>query len=208
MYKIIGSDQKEYGPVSTDQMLRWIAEGRVNGQTLVQVEGQADWRSLATFPELAVLTGAPATPVPTVSPDRVRSLVAAPAIAMLIVGIVFALFGLFGALGAALGWTAEALNQNRGGMPPEFARMMENLGGRVAVVVSLFHLAVAGLVIFVSIKMRKLEGYALAITSSILIMVPCVTPFFFCIPCCMAGLPVGIWSLIVLMKPEMKSAFH
>jgi len=208
MYKIIGADQKEYGPVSTDQMLRWIAEGRVNGQTLVQADGQADWRSLATFPELAVLAATPAAPVPAAPPGGVRSLVTAPAVAMLIVGIVFALFGLFGALGAALGWTTEALKQNRGGLPPEFARMMENLGGPVAVGVSLLHLAVAGLVIFASLKMRKLQGYALAITSSILIMVPCVTPFFFCIPCCMAGLPVGIWSLIVLMKPEVKSAFH
>jgi hypothetical protein len=208
MYKIIGADQKEYGPVSTNQMLRWIAEGRVNGQTLVQAEGQGDWRSLATYPELAALVAAPAAPAPVLSPDRARSLVTAPAVAMLIVGIVFALFGLLGVLGAALGWTAEALNQNRGGMPPELARMMENMNVPLAVTIFLVHLAVAGLVIFTSIKMRKLEGYTLAILSSILIMVPGVTPCFFCIPCCIAGLPVGIWSLIVLLKPEVKSAFH
>lgn len=208
MYKIIGADQKEYGPVSTDQMLRWIAEGRVNGRTLVQAEGQADWRSLDTFPELAALVAVPAAPVPVISPDRVRSLVTGPAVAMLIVGIVFALFGSLGVLGAALGWTAEALTQNRGGMPPEFARMMENLSVPMVVTFSLVHLGVAALVIFASVKMRKLEGYTVAILSSVLIMLPGVTPCFFCFPCCLAGLPVGIWSLIVLLKPEVKSAFH
>ena len=53
MYKIIGADQKQYGPVSADDMRKWIAEGRVNAQTLIQSEGQTDWRTLATYPEFA-----------------------------------------------------------------------------------------------------------------------------------------------------------
>lgn len=53
MYKIIGADQKEYGPITSDQIRQWIAEGRANGQTMVQGEGQNDWRPLASFPELA-----------------------------------------------------------------------------------------------------------------------------------------------------------
>ena len=52
MYKIIGADQKEYGPINAEQMRQWIAEGRVNGQTSVQFEG-GEWRPLATFPEFA-----------------------------------------------------------------------------------------------------------------------------------------------------------
>ena len=31
MYKIIGADQKEYGPVSIEQLRLWITEGRVDG---------------------------------------------------------------------------------------------------------------------------------------------------------------------------------
>jgi hypothetical protein len=27
-------------------------------------------------------------------------------------------------------------------------------------------------------------------------------------PCCFIGLPIGIWALIVLAKPEVKAAFH
>ena len=37
MYEIIGADGKEYGPISFEQIRQWIAEGRVNAQTRVQV---------------------------------------------------------------------------------------------------------------------------------------------------------------------------
>lgn len=57
MYKIIGGDQKEYGMVTPDQMRRWIADGRVNGQTPVLAEGATEWRPLATFPEFAEALG-------------------------------------------------------------------------------------------------------------------------------------------------------
>ena len=39
MYKIIGADKKEYGPVTGDQLRHWISEGRVNSQTLARAEG-------------------------------------------------------------------------------------------------------------------------------------------------------------------------
>lgn len=53
MYKIVGADQQEYGPVSAEQIREWLASGRVNSQTLVQAEGSAEWIPLASFPELA-----------------------------------------------------------------------------------------------------------------------------------------------------------
>jgi uncharacterized membrane protein len=53
MYKILGADQKEYGPVSAEQLRAWIVEGRANGQTSVWSEGAAEWKPLAAFPEFA-----------------------------------------------------------------------------------------------------------------------------------------------------------
>src|SRR5205823_10528224 len=53
MYKIIGSDQKEYGPISVDQLRQWIAEGRINAQTLVMPVGGAQWQAISTLPEFA-----------------------------------------------------------------------------------------------------------------------------------------------------------
>lgn len=52
MYKIMGSDQREYGPVTSESVREWIAQGRANAQTLAAFEG-APWKPLATFPEFA-----------------------------------------------------------------------------------------------------------------------------------------------------------
>ena len=60
MYKIIGADGKEYGPISAEQLRQWIAEGRANGQTRVLLEGTADWKTLAEIPEFAAILSAPA----------------------------------------------------------------------------------------------------------------------------------------------------
>jgi hypothetical protein len=69
MYTIIGGDGKEYGPVSTEQLRQWIAEGRVNAHTQAQVEGGAGWQPLTAFPEFADLLGASQpSPVPVVPP--------------------------------------------------------------------------------------------------------------------------------------------
>jgi hypothetical protein len=54
MYKIIGGDRKEYGPITEDDLRRWIAEGRLSGESLVQAEGSGEWKLLSAFPEFAV----------------------------------------------------------------------------------------------------------------------------------------------------------
>ena len=59
MYRVIGADQKEYGPVSADDLRKWIAEGRANAQTRAWTSGMTEWRPLGTFPEFAALFPAP-----------------------------------------------------------------------------------------------------------------------------------------------------
>jgi hypothetical protein len=60
MYKIIGGDGRQYGPVTPEQLREWIASGRANGQTMIQREGDADWKPLSAFTEFAdALTAAP-----------------------------------------------------------------------------------------------------------------------------------------------------
>jgi prepilin-type processing-associated H-X9-DG protein len=65
MYRIIGTDQQEYGPVSADQIRQWLAQGRVNRQTRIKAEGATDWQTLGELPEFATdvqmaATGGPA----------------------------------------------------------------------------------------------------------------------------------------------------
>jgi hypothetical protein len=53
MYRIIGVDQKEYGPVSAEQLRQWIIEGRANAQSMVCLEGGAEWRPLGALVEFS-----------------------------------------------------------------------------------------------------------------------------------------------------------
>ena len=64
MYKVIGVDGKEYGPISLDQLKQWIAQGRVNARTRVQEAGTDAWKTAADFPELVPLLALPLAGVP------------------------------------------------------------------------------------------------------------------------------------------------
>jgi prepilin-type processing-associated H-X9-DG protein len=52
-FKLLGTDQKEYGPVSADQIQAWIAQGRANARTQLQAVGTTEWKPLAEFQEFA-----------------------------------------------------------------------------------------------------------------------------------------------------------
>src|SRR5580765_6740013 len=74
MYKIIGIDGKEYGPVNLDQMRQWLAQGRINSQTRIKAEDASEWRTASEVPEIAALfavskgTTTPAMPPPLSAP--------------------------------------------------------------------------------------------------------------------------------------------
>ena len=57
MYKIIGADGREYGPITADQLREWIAEGRANAQTRALAEGAAQWKPLTEYLEFAPALG-------------------------------------------------------------------------------------------------------------------------------------------------------
>jgi len=90
MYKIIGTDQKEYGPVASEQIHQWITQGRIHAQTRVQADG-GEWKTLGDYPEFATAF-ANRVPAPTSSPNPLPA--SAPpaktsglAIASLVLGI-------------------------------------------------------------------------------------------------------------------------
>jgi carbonic anhydrase len=49
LFKIIGADKKIYGPVSGEELEKWIAEGRVRLDTLAQRVGYKNWKQLSEF---------------------------------------------------------------------------------------------------------------------------------------------------------------
>ncbi len=83
MYKILGADRKEYGPVSAQQIIQWINEGRANASTMARAEGTENWVPLSDIREFASLFAGkpPPTPPPVtsgiVNPDAVAQAVLA-----------------------------------------------------------------------------------------------------------------------------------
>jgi prepilin-type processing-associated H-X9-DG protein len=68
MYRVLGADGKEYGPVNAETLGEWFTSSQANAQTKVKPEGAADWQTLGSLPEFAALfsaaPGASAMPPP------------------------------------------------------------------------------------------------------------------------------------------------
>ena len=73
-YLIIGGDNKEYGPVTEADVRQWIAEGRLNGESRVKAESDAEFRALAQFPEFAAALKLQGAPAPITAPGAARDL--------------------------------------------------------------------------------------------------------------------------------------
>jgi hypothetical protein len=76
------------------------------------------------------------------------------------------------------------------------------MDGVVLQLVSVFVSGVIhGVVLTGAIRMRQLKNYPLAVTAAILAMLPCNG-------CCIVGLPIGIWALVVLCDRSVRAAFR
>src|SRR5512147_124859 len=64
MFKIIGADGREYGPVPAATICDWIRQGRANAETRLQAEGATHWKPLAAYPEFAEALGHQSASVP------------------------------------------------------------------------------------------------------------------------------------------------
>jgi TM2 domain-containing membrane protein YozV len=105
MYKIVGADGHQYGPVTAEQLRQWLAENRANAQTLVQPEGATDWKPLGSLPELA----AHLKPPPVANAPAPISAAAARAHNKIPAGILGILLGSLGIHKFILGYTGAGL---------------------------------------------------------------------------------------------------
>jgi predicted Zn finger-like uncharacterized protein len=133
--------------------------------------------------------------------EEAASALKGPAICLLIFGVIAIILGFLGGAFYALVLPnlaqAQANNPQFGGgqQPPPAAFLIGS--GVVNIVLASFW---GGLVIAGSICMLRLRVYPLAMTGAIVAMLPCTG-------CCLVGLPLGIWALVVLQRPEVKNAF-
>jgi hypothetical protein len=199
MYYLIGADGKEYGPVSADTLREWIVQGRANAQSYLRTEGGTEWKLLATFPEFSAAVGVAPTPTPGAAPVFVRATaldqVRGPATALMVTAAIYVGFCLMGILGNFIGISFAAFRA-----PADLWRGISS--GGVGMAANVLTLAISGLIFYGASKMKQLENHGLAVLASILALLPCTSP------CCVLGLPFGIWALVVLYRPEVKSSFH
>ena len=110
MYKFIGADGQQYGPVNLDQIRQWLTENRLRADTLIQAEGSLDWKPLHAFPELAAeLKSIPPTITP---PGAIPPLMATPnprASNKIPAGICGIILGTFGVHKFILGYTGTGI---------------------------------------------------------------------------------------------------
>ena len=57
-------------------------------------------------------------------------------------------------------------------------------------------------VILGAVKMKNLESYGFSMAAAIIAFIPCFSP------CCLLGLPFGIWAIIVLSDANVRAAFQ
>jgi prepilin-type processing-associated H-X9-DG protein len=119
MYKIIGADNTEYGPVGADKIREWIKEGRVNGQTKIQSEA-GEWKPLAEYSEFNNLLPAATGGAPPVLPAThgESGKTSKLAIASLVLGILgWFTLGVTALVGLVLGIVALVkINKSRGAL--------------------------------------------------------------------------------------------
>ena len=203
MYRIIGADGKEYGHISVDILTKWIAEGRINGQTKAMAEGTTDWRTLAEFPELAA-----ALPISVPSPGltdapglvSVSDQVNGPSIGLIVTGALNILAGCVRATFSITDFGLAGINIV--GQNAVIRKLLIDLRSKQGLVIGLVCVLCGIVTLLAGVKLRKTQSYGLCMTGTILAMIPCISM------CCLVGLPIGIWALVVMSKPEVKSQFH
>lgn len=123
----------------------------------------------------------------------------APAIGLIIAGSVNGVSGLIAVLSGLMRLTGLAGKET---LPMDQAERMGYMVGTIVPYgVSLLSVLMAPVIIFGAVRMMHGKQRGLAKIASILAIIPVTS-------CCfLIGIPMGIWSLIVLAKPEVKAVF-
>ena len=208
MYFIQGADQKQYGPITAEQLRQWISENRLNRTSPCRAEAEETWKTLGDFPEFAAAFGAvPAAstaPSPSAPPGSdPASEVRGPAIGILVTGVLGALLSLIGLVMNLAGMNKA--QEVPPGFPEQYRQMFESYMKFVeqyGSVSNVLVLALSAVTILAGVRMMQLRSHGLVMTGVILSMIPC------CSGCCCLGLPFGIWALVVLNRPSVKASFR
>jgi hypothetical protein len=187
--------------------------------TIVRRQPAVAWATAVEVEEEPVLYALPARPDAR-HVERARALVKGPAIALLVAGFLGLTFNVFV---AGFGFvdefvtplTTESQQRERAkafaAMPAADQNALRDRGSpneendrgsaTMAIVMLLSFAVACVMAIWAGFNMINLRSYWLSMAGSFAVMPGACF-------CCLAGVPIGIWSLTVLLKPEVSSAFH
>jgi hypothetical protein len=151
------------------------------------------------------MTDAPPTPAPpgptgpatsaAESRWRAHERVSTPATGLQVTAGLGALFTILGACVAWLAILAQRAEHEISGDEALIASFV--IGGDLVLT-----LVVALLIWIGATRMKALRGRGLAIVAAFVALIPCFSP------CCLLGLPFGIWALFVLFDEDVRRAFR
>lgn len=144
--------------------------------------------------------------------ERAKEKMKTPAVLLLVVGIIGGLMALMNipslfTLDAQFKQVEEQWDNDPNLKPEQKKEMKQMLADfkdpiKVMIPISiLFGLLTSGITVLGAIKIMNLKSRGLGVLASVVSMVPILSG------CCCLGLPVGIWVLIVMGKPEVKAGF-
>lgn len=112
MYRVIGADQREYGPISAEQVRDWIRDGRLDAHSIGRTEEMVAGKPLNQFPEFApsfvsIPPLSPLSPTRPVTAPKASGMATA-SLVMGIMTIVCCCGPVTGILGIVFGWITLA----------------------------------------------------------------------------------------------------
>lgn len=132
------------------------------------------------------------------NPDANAS-VQSPAIALICVAAIAIVLGSLGLLGDLFMYLTGMLDQleaeNNGPISEYTQVIVRTIWGFVLLIAACY-------VLYGAIQMMRLRSYPIAFSAAVVATIPMLGP------CCILGIPFGIWALVVLAKPEVKRAFE
>lgn len=222
MYRVRGSDQNVYGPIPAETIRQWIGERRLNRDSQVCREGEETWQSLGQLTEFAdALSGAAVTPAGASIPDlpqggvyqapdsgptsrkSIQSQTSPAAICLIVFGALMALLAVVNVITQAIsGGQTQQLPAESPEWLKQAMKWQTDMPAAVQYGMAALSLLIFALVILGGVKMLQLRARGLVMTAAVLVMIPCFTSC-----CCVLGLPLGIWVIVLINKPEVRNQF-
>jgi len=142
-------------------------------------------------------------PVPAAMPnaDAARNSLNVPSILLILGGVLGVLYGIMQLFARSTGMALMKMIPNADPAMRDQLEHQLSAGSQLGNVIGgMLFIGLSAFAIFGALKMRNLQGYGLAMAAAIVSIIPCTG-------CCCVNIPVGIWALVVLMKPEVKASF-